>query len=111
MTGRPPSPFFTLSWAVTAPALILLIWVFTLLDHSAPTFNAGAYHYPAWSLACGWALTSLSLAALPLAALQEVLAARREGSLIQVSNRVKMNLYTRRRIKKPKTSLVSSSLK
>lgn len=83
MTGRPPSHFFTLSWAVTAPALILLIWVFTLMDHSAPTFNQGAYHYPAWSLGCGWALTSLSLAALPLAAIQEVAATNREGSLVQ----------------------------
>jgi hypothetical protein len=86
MTGRPPALFFTLSWAVTAPALILLIWVFTLLDHSAPTFNSGAYHYPAWSLGCGWLLTSLSLAALPLAGLQEVVATNREGSLLQVKN-------------------------
>jgi Sodium:neurotransmitter symporter family len=84
MTGRPPSPFFTLSWAVTAPALILLIWIFTLLDHVAPTFGAGAYHYPLWALAAGWALTSLSLAALPVAALQEVVGTKRKGSLLQV---------------------------
>ena len=85
MTGRPTSPFFTLSWAVTAPALILLIWVFTLLDHLAPSFNGGAYHYPTWALGAGWALTSLSLVALPLAALQEVAASHRKGSLLQVS--------------------------
>ena len=95
MTGRPPSLFFVLSWAVTTPALILLVWVFSLLDHSAPTFNAGAYHYPAWSLGAGWALTSLSLAALPLAAIQEVLASHRPGmTLIQVSQLLSIYSYT-----------------
>ena len=72
MTGSEPALFFTLSWKYSAPGLILVVWLFTLLDYRTPSYNNGAYEYPVWCHALGWVLTALSLAALPVMAVLEI---------------------------------------
>ena len=72
MTGSEPSMFFTLSWKYSAPGLIGLIWLLTILDYRTPSYNQGEYDYPAWCHAMGWLLTLLSLAALPGMAILEI---------------------------------------
>ena len=68
MTGSLPGAACKVAWKVVAPGLIAVIWVFTLVEYSPPKY--AEYSYPAWVQALGWALTSLSLAALPLVAVR-----------------------------------------
>ena len=70
MTGSLPGPLCKLAWKVVAPGLIAIIWVFTLVDYTPPQY--AEYSYPASVQALGWALTSLSLAALPLVAVRSL---------------------------------------
>jgi len=72
MTGREPSIFFTLSWKISAPCLIGVIWAFTLIDYRTPSYNKGQYIYPAWCHVLGWLVTSLSLAPLPVVGVREI---------------------------------------
>ena len=50
MTGAKPSVFFSLCWKFVAPVLIFVIWVFTLLDYSTPSFDSGRYSSVEWNL-------------------------------------------------------------
>ena len=43
MTGRRPNAFFLLNWRLTAPLLILVIWICTLVNYAAPSFDGGRY--------------------------------------------------------------------
>jgi len=81
MTGKEPSIFFTLSWKISAPCLIGVIWAFTLIDYRTPSYNKGQYIYPAWCQVLGWLVTSLSLAALPVVGVREI-AKTKSGSNI-----------------------------
>ena len=68
MTGSMPGAACKVAWKVMAPGLIAVIWVFTLVDYSPPEY--ADYSYPTWVQGLGWAVTSLSLAALPLVAVR-----------------------------------------
>ena len=83
MTGREPSTFFVFSWKFSAPGLILIIWMFTIMDFRTPSYNNGQYEYPAWCHALGWLLTLLSLSALPVLAIVEIFRTRPGGNLWQ----------------------------
>eukprot|EP00092_Neocalanus_flemingeri_P033536 GFUD01036454.1.p1 GENE.GFUD01036454.1~~GFUD01036454.1.p1 ORF type:complete len:609 (+),score=101.36 GFUD01036454.1:134-1960(+) len=81
MTGKEPSIFFTLSWQISAPCLIGIIWAFTLIDYRTPSYNKGQYIYPEWCHVLGWGVTSLSLAALPVVAVVEITKTKAGTSL------------------------------
>ena len=81
MTGREPSAFFVFSWKFSAPGLVLVIWMFTILDYRTPSYNNGQYEYPAWCHALGWMLTLLSLSALPVLAVVEMVKSRPGGNI------------------------------
>jgi len=81
MTGKEPSVFFTLSWKISAPCLIGIIWVFTMLDYKPPSYNKGQYTYPGWCLVLGWAITSLSLVALPAVAIIEIVRSKHGATI------------------------------
>jgi len=81
MTGKEPSLFFTLSWKISAPCLIGVIWAFTLIDFRTPSYNKGQYIYPWWCHLLGWGVTSLSLGALPLVAIMEIIKSKSGSSL------------------------------
>jgi len=83
MTGSEPSSFFVLSWKYSAPGLILIIWMFTLVDYKTPSYNNGQYHYPDWCHVFGWFLTLLSLSALPMLALVQIIKTKPGANIWQ----------------------------
>jgi len=83
MTGREPSTFFIISWKYSAPGLILVIWMFTILDYRTPSYNNGQYHYPIWCHVIGWALTMVSLSPLPILAAREIFKTKPGGNILQ----------------------------
>jgi len=83
MTGKEPSMFFILSWKYSAPGLILVVGLFTIMDFRTPSYNNGQYHYPDWCHALGWFITILSLSALPILALVEIVRTKTRGGFWQ----------------------------
>ena len=54
-----------------------------MVDFKTPSYNNGQYEYPAWCHVIGWMVTALSLSALPILALVEILKTKPGGSIIQ----------------------------
>lgn len=61
---------------VAAPCLIMAIWIFSLADYEAPTYNKGQYIFPGWSIGMGWAISCLSLLAIPILAVIAIIKAK-----------------------------------
>lgn len=76
MTGAMPNYYIRGCWLVAAPCLIMAIWIFSLVDYEAPTYNKGKYIFPSWSIGMGWAISSLSLIAIPVLAVVAVIRAK-----------------------------------
>lgn len=76
MTGSLPNWYIRACWLVAAPCLIMAIWIFSLADYEAPTYNNGQYVFPSWSIGMGWAISSLSLLAIPVLAISGVVGAK-----------------------------------
>ncbi|CAH2073969.1 unnamed protein product, partial [Iphiclides podalirius] len=64
MTGRRPSLYFRFCWLVASPALLLALWVASLVDYTPPTYRQ--YQYPAWAQFLGWTIASMSLLCIPV---------------------------------------------
>ncbi|KAI5633104.1 sodium:neurotransmitter symporter family domain-containing protein [Phthorimaea operculella] len=73
MTGRYPSLYFRICWLVAAPALLLALWVISLVDYTPPSYRNIVY--PAWAQAIGWIIASLSLLSIPAYAVVEIIRA------------------------------------
>lgn len=68
--GRSPSIYFRLCWLIATPALLLALWVASLVDYTPPSYRQ--YQYPAWAQAMGWTIASLSLLCIPVYAVAVV---------------------------------------
>ena len=83
MTGSLPNWYIRVCWLVAAPCLIMAIWIFSLADYEAPTYNKGQYLFPDWSIGLGWVLSSLTIVAIPALAVVAVVNAKGD-SIFQV---------------------------
>ena len=59
--------------------------MFSIADYSPPTYNKGAYKFPPWGIAMGWAIAGTSLIAIPLYAC--IAVAKAKGNICQVKKR------------------------
>nr|CAH7746159.1 unnamed protein product [Callosobruchus chinensis] len=66
MTGRHPGLYIKFCWLIATPLMIFALWVFLIIDYEPPTYNNGRYHYPAWAIAIGWVIASLSIFCIPI---------------------------------------------
>jgi len=82
MTGKRPHGVFRFCWIFVSPLLILVIWMFTLINYQAPSYNNGAYTYPWWCIILGWLITSLSIIPIPFFAL-EIVSKTKGGNLYE----------------------------
>ncbi|XP_026758110.1 sodium- and chloride-dependent GABA transporter ine-like [Galleria mellonella] len=64
MTGRRPSFYFRFCWLVATPALLLALWVASLVDYTPPSYRQ--HVYPAWAQVLGWTIASFSLLCIPV---------------------------------------------
>ena len=67
MTGKKPHKIFQICWAIVSPLLIIILWVFSLMNYSPPSY--GSYTNPTWSFVLGWCITSLSILPIPVLAI------------------------------------------
>lgn len=66
-TGQCPSLYFRFCWLIAAPALLLALWVASLVDYTPPSYRQ--YQYPTWAQVLGWIIASLSLLCIPVYAI------------------------------------------
>ncbi|KAK7082302.1 hypothetical protein SK128_004895 [Halocaridina rubra] len=92
MTGRLPSLYFRGCWYITAPVLIMAIWIFSIVDHERPTYNKGEYNYPDWAIGIGWVIASLSIVPIPVFAVIAVYKAKGATILEKVQNSFKSQI-------------------
>lgn len=74
MTGSYPNWFFRFCWMFLSPLLIFAIWIFNLVDYTAPTYDG--YVFPAWAHAMGWLVSMSSIIAIPIFAFLQILKER-----------------------------------
>ncbi|KAL0842076.1 hypothetical protein ABMA28_014270 [Loxostege sticticalis] len=73
MTGRVPSFYFRFCWLIATPALLLALWVASLVDYTPPGYRQ--YAYPTWAQVLGWIIASLSLLCIPVYAVVTIVRA------------------------------------
>lgn len=80
MTGQNPNIFFRVCWSFLSPVFIFVIWMFSIVDYKAPTYDKGNYIYPDWAIYLGWGVALTSLIPIPILALSAILQSN-ESSL------------------------------
>ncbi|XP_055595461.1 sodium- and chloride-dependent GABA transporter ine isoform X2 [Uranotaenia lowii] len=93
MTGRYPSLYLRFCLLIAVPALLISLWIFSLINYEAPTYHNGKYNYPGWAHGLGWTITAASLICIPAFAIYQI--ARAEGDTLgqKIMNTLKPNLY------------------
>ncbi|XP_021703064.1 sodium- and chloride-dependent GABA transporter ine isoform X1 [Aedes aegypti] len=93
MTGRYPSFYLRFCLLIAVPAMLISLWIFSLINYEAPTYHNGKYIYPGWAHGLGWAITAASLICIPAFAIYQI--ARAEGATLgqKIMNTLKPNLY------------------
>lgn len=73
VVGRYPSFYFRFCWLIACPALLLALWVASLIDYNPPSYRQ--YMYPVWAQVLGWTIASLSLLCIPVYAVVTIVRA------------------------------------
>ncbi|XP_046558902.1 sodium- and chloride-dependent glycine transporter 1-like [Haliotis rubra] len=79
MIGRPAPLFFRISWSSITPAMLLAIFIFTLVQYQPPTY--GNYIYPDYAASLGWCLAAVPC--IPLVTVMFVVIYKEEGTVLQ----------------------------
>uniref|UniRef100_A0A667FVY7 Transporter n=1 Tax=Lynx canadensis TaxID=61383 RepID=A0A667FVY7_LYNCA len=64
MTGRRPSLYWRLCWKFVSPCFLLFVVVVSVVTFRPPHY--GAYAFPKWANALGWAIASSSMCMVPV---------------------------------------------
>ncbi|KAJ1070227.1 hypothetical protein K5549_006775 [Capra hircus] len=64
MTGRRPSLYWRLCWKFVSPCFLLFVVVVSIATSRPPHY--GAYVFPEWANALGWAIAASSMSVVPI---------------------------------------------
>ncbi|XP_078602417.1 sodium- and chloride-dependent glycine transporter 1-like isoform X2 [Branchiostoma floridae x Branchiostoma japonicum] len=79
MVGFEPNWYFKACWMVISPLMVLFIFIVSLAQYAAPTYDGRTY--PAWGAALGLAIAFASIVMIPLFGIIAVF--KQEGTLIE----------------------------
>ncbi|KAH9504501.1 Sodium- and chloride-dependent glycine transporter 2 [Bulinus truncatus] len=71
MLGRRPSMLWKISWSFITPATLLAILIFTWFDFDPTSY--GDYTFPSWAEGIGIVITLLSVLAMPVVAVYQII--------------------------------------
>ena len=71
MIGFKPCIWWKILWCFITPALVISIFIFTVVMLQPVTY--GSYSYPAWAIGIGWVLALCSLVPIPVNAIVKVI--------------------------------------
>ncbi|XP_050032229.1 sodium- and chloride-dependent glycine transporter 2-like [Dermacentor andersoni] len=71
MLNRRLGWYWKVTWTVTSPLVLLVIFIFSMLDQNEPV-KYGNYEYPPWAIGIGWAITLFVMLQIPFWAIVAV---------------------------------------
>jgi hypothetical protein len=63
---RQPEYYLLITWCITCPVLLLLLFISRLIDESNQIPSDGNYQFPRWTLYFGWALLTICTISIPV---------------------------------------------
>lgn len=80
MIGFRPGLYWRICWRFAAPAFLLFITVYGLLDYEPLSYDS--YVYPLWANALGWVIAGSSVICIPTVAIYKILTTK--GTFLEV---------------------------
>ncbi|XP_023217228.1 sodium- and chloride-dependent GABA transporter 1-like [Centruroides sculpturatus] len=71
MLGTRPNAYWRITWTVTAPLILAMVFIYSLIKHKPIKY--GDYDYPDWADGIGWFLALVSIVQIPIWAVYTVL--------------------------------------
>ncbi|XP_065302318.2 sodium- and chloride-dependent glycine transporter 2-like isoform X2 [Dermacentor albipictus] len=71
MLNRRLGWYWKVTWTVTSPLVLLIIFIFSMLDQNEPV-KYGDYEYPPWAIGIGWTITLFVMLQIPFWAIVAV---------------------------------------
>lgn len=71
MLNRRLGWYWKVTWTVTSPLVLLVIFIFSMLDQNEPV-KYGSYEYPPWAIGIGWTITLFVMLQIPFWAIVAV---------------------------------------
>ncbi|KAL1470138.1 hypothetical protein MTO96_024607, partial [Rhipicephalus appendiculatus] len=71
MLNRRLGWYWKVTWTVTSPLVLLVIFIFSMLDQNEPV-KYGDYEYPPWAIGIGWTITLFVMLQIPFWAIVAV---------------------------------------
>ncbi|KAH6923229.1 hypothetical protein HPB50_025442 [Hyalomma asiaticum] len=71
MLNRRLGWYWKVTWTVTSPLVLLVIFIFSMLDQNEPV-KYGNYEYPPWAIGIGWTITLFVMLQIPFWAIVAV---------------------------------------
>ncbi|KAK6638401.1 hypothetical protein RUM44_008830 [Polyplax serrata] len=91
MTGETPSLYFRFCWCIAAPAFIMAVWIFSLIDYEPPTYRE--YRYPPWAEGLGWGIASMSLVCIPVFSIYVYFSSEGKSFNQKIKNAITPHVY------------------
>ncbi|CAF3571258.1 unnamed protein product, partial [Rotaria sp. Silwood2] len=63
---RRPEYYLFVTWCVTGPIILLIIFFATMINDSSKLIVYGNYQFPRWTLGVGWTIFTICIVAMPL---------------------------------------------
>lgn len=63
--------YWKVTWTVTSPLVLLVIFIFSMVDQNEPV-KYGSYEYPSWAIGIGWTITLFVMLQIPFWAIVAV---------------------------------------
>lgn len=81
MIGFRPGLYWRICWRFAAPAFLLFITAYGLLDYEPLQYEG--YIYPGWANALGWAIAGSSVICIPTVAIYKIITTK--GTFFEVN--------------------------
>ncbi|XP_070502342.1 sodium- and chloride-dependent GABA transporter ine-like isoform X2 [Chironomus tepperi] len=93
MTSKNPSRYFRYCWLITAPCLLLGIFILALYNYEPLTYQNGNYIYPWWAHMIGWLITATTLLCIPFFGIFNICRSQGETLFEKFKHTMKPNIY------------------
>lgn len=77
MLNRRLGWYWKITWTVTSPVVLLVIFIFSMIDQGEPV-KYGKYEYPPWAIGIGWTITLFVMLQIPFWAIVAIYRASGE---------------------------------
>lgn len=93
MTSKNPSRYFKFCWLVTAPLILLGIFILAIFNYEHLTYQNGTYEYPWWAHGIGWLITTTTLLCIPAFGIFNIYRAEGNSFMEKLKHTIQPSIY------------------